>query len=55
MSKTYEVHAKFGKTWVIVETKTLQTDALHYVKEHSGERYPMKVIRVVRTVVFEEK
>lgn len=55
MSKKYDVEAKFGKTWVVVESMTLQTDAMHYVKEHIGERYPMRIIRVVKTVVFEDK
>lgn len=54
MAKQYEIQAKFGKTWVILEKVTRQNDALHYVKENSGERYPMRIVRVVKTVVFEE-
>lgn len=55
MSKYYYVEAKFGTKWVLLETTTKQTDALHIVKERSGERYPLRVVRVERTVVFEEK
>lgn len=55
MSKQYEVQVQFGKTWAIVAKYTRQTDALHYVKEHSGETYPMRIVRIVKTVVFEGK
>lgn len=55
MSKKYEIQAKFGKTWVTIESKGLQNDALHYVKEHVGENYRMRIVRVVRTIIFEDK
>ncbi len=55
MSKFYYIEVKFGTKWQVVKTETRHTDALHYVKENSGERYPMRIVRVVRTVVFEEK
>lgn len=55
MSKQYQVQVQFGKTWVTVSTNTRQTDALHYIKENSGETYPMRIVRVVKTVVFEGK
>lgn len=56
MSKTFQVQVKFGKdTWAIIENFQRQTDALHYVKENAGERYPMRIVRIVKTVVFEGK
>lgn len=55
MTKTYQVEAKFGKQWVVIHKETRQTDALSYVKDHSGESYPMRVVRVTKTVVFEDK
>lgn len=56
MSKKYYVEVKFGnKTWIRVIDFTRQVDALHHIKENSGERYPMRIVRVVKTVVFEEK
>lgn len=55
MSKVYIVEIKFGKAWIHVDKYTRHTDALHHVKENSGERYPMRIVRVVKTVVFEEK
>lgn len=51
----YEIQAKFGKQWILLETKDRHSDALHYVKEHVGETYKMRVVRVVRTVVLEDK
>lgn len=55
MSKQYKVEIKFGATWVNVLTVNRQTDALHYIKENSGERYPMRIVRIVKTIVFQEK
>jgi hypothetical protein len=53
VSKFYYVEIKFGTRWTLVETHTRQTDALQYVKDNSGEKYPMRIVRVVRTVVFD--
>lgn len=41
--------------WTLREVFTRHTDALHYVKENAGHKYPMRIVRVVRTVVFEGK
>jgi hypothetical protein len=52
----YYIEYKLGAKWVLITTKTRHTDALHYVKEHPGSpRYPVRVVRVVRTVVLEDK
>jgi hypothetical protein len=53
MSKFYYVEIKLGTKWTLVDTFTRQTDALHHVKENSGEKYPMRIVRVVRTIVFD--
>ncbi len=55
MSKEYRVEVKFGNTWVHVDKFSRQTDALHHIKVNSGERYPMRIVRIVKTIVFEEK
>jgi len=56
MTKMYYVEVKFGnKNWHLIKSFTRHTDALHYVKENSREKYPMRVVRVVRAIVFEEK
>jgi hypothetical protein len=55
MSKQYRIEIQLGKNWYHVDTFTRQVDALHHIKENSGERYPMRIVRVVKTVVFEEK
>lgn len=59
MSKHYYVEAKFGKikTWHLIKTFTRQSDAIDYVSEHEAglDKYPLRIIRVVRTVVFEDK
>lgn len=55
MSKEYRVEVKLGKTWIYIDKFTRHTDALHHIKENSGEKYPMRILRIVKTVVFEEK
>lgn len=51
--KNYYVEIKLGAKWILKASFKRHTDALHFVKENSGERYPMRVIRCVRTVVFD--
>lgn len=53
MSKVYNIEVKLdSKKWTLVDVKMQHKDALHYVKEHGG-RYPIRVVRVVRTIVFD--
>lgn len=53
MMKNYYVEIKLGKKWILKASFARHTDALHYVKENAGEHYPMRIIRSVRTVVFD--
>lgn len=55
MTKTYNVEIKLGARWTLQKVFMRHTDALHYVKENSGEgnKYPFRVIRVIRSVVFD--
>jgi hypothetical protein len=53
MSKNYYVEIKLGSKWTLKASFKRHVDALHYVKENSGERYPLRIIRSVRTVVFD--
>ena len=55
MSKHYYIEVKFGARWQLVKVETRHTDALQYIKDNAGERYPMRIVRVVRTIVFEGK
>lgn len=52
MSKFFNVEIKLGPRWILREVFTRHSDALHYVKENAGEKYPFRIIRVIRTVVF---
>jgi len=54
MSKYYQIQAQFGKTWIIVKTMQLHSDALDYIRSSSERKYPLRIVRVVKTVVFEE-
>jgi hypothetical protein len=54
MTKDYYIEIKFkGNKWTLVKTEKSHKEALEYVRENSGEKYPMRVVRVVRTVVFD--
>jgi hypothetical protein len=55
MSRAYYVEVKLGvkRQWYLQKVFTRHTDALHYVKEHAGERYPFRIVRVIRNVVFD--
>lgn len=56
MSKVYNVECKLDtKKWTLMHVATQQKDAMHYVKENPSRNYPLRIVRVVRTVVFEEK
>lgn len=55
MSKKFEIQAQFGKSWVTVKTEPFHKDALEYITRASGTKYPFRIVRVVKTVVFEEK
>lgn len=55
MSKHYEIQVKFDKNWHWIKSETQHKDALHNLKQRVGdERYPMRIVRVVKTVVFSE-
>jgi hypothetical protein len=55
MTKDYYVEAKFGKTrWTLVKHYKTHKDALEYVKDAGAVKYPLRVVRVVRTVIFGE-
>jgi hypothetical protein len=53
MTKFYNVEIKLGSRWTLTKVFTRHTDALHYIKENSGERYPYRIIRVIRSIVFD--
>jgi hypothetical protein len=55
MTKDYYVEAKFNKTrWTLVKAFKNHKDALEYVKDAGAVKYPLRVVRVVRTVIFGE-
>jgi hypothetical protein len=56
MSKFYYVEVKFKKErWTLIDTYTKQEDAMEHVHSETklGNTYPMRVVRVVRTIVFD--
>ncbi len=55
LSKRFQVQARFGKTWIIIKSEQNYKDALDYVRKASGAKYPYRIVRVVKTVMFEEQ
>jgi hypothetical protein len=55
LSKKFQVQARFGKTWIIIKSEQNYKDALDYVRKASSVEYPYRIVRVVKTVMFEEK
>ena len=53
MGKNYYIEAKFGNRWTLIGVSKQQKNALEYVKNPGAVKYPMRVVRVVRTVVFD--
>lgn len=56
MSKHYYVEAKLhANRWTLLAVEQSYKVALQYTKDHSGEKYPLRIVRVKRDVVFEDK
>lgn len=56
MSKHYEVQVRLDKNWHWIQSFTCQRDAMHNLQLRSGdEKYPMRVVRIVKTVVMNEE
>lgn len=51
--KDYYLEIWVGR-WTLVKTFKRAGDALAEVAERAGDRYPMRVVKVERTVVFGE-
>jgi hypothetical protein len=54
MVKDYYVEIWLNNRWTLVETFKRHGAALECVVERVGEKYPMRVVKVERTVVFGE-
>jgi hypothetical protein len=56
--KNYQVQVKFNKNdWTTVKDFPTQKYAMEYIHDNVQEdsKYPMRIVRVVKTVVFEGK
>ena len=54
MTRNYYIEARISKLrWTLLHTTKRHDDALDYVRRNSGEKYPLRIVRVVRTVVFD--
>ena len=53
MSKYYLIEAKLtASKWTLIKTEARHVDALAYVKTSDYAKYPLRIVRVIRTIVF---
>lgn len=50
---SYHIQVRMGREWTTTHIESKHNDALHYVRIHPPERYSIRIIRVVKTIVFE--
>ena len=55
MRKIYQVEVKLGPKWVLQASYSKQLDALHYIKEHPTIKYPRRIVRIIRTITYNEE
>lgn len=56
MSKDYYVEVKFhANRWTLIKTFKRQGEAMDFIANSEDSQYPLRITRVVRTVVFEDK
>jgi len=56
MVKDYYVEVKFhANRWTLLKTFKRQGDAMGFIEEQVDNVYPLRITKVVRTVVFEDK
>ena len=53
--KLYIVEGKLGSKWFEVRRYGRHTDALHYIKEHGGGKYQLRLLRITKEIIFDEK
>jgi hypothetical protein len=54
MTKDYYVEVKLNsKRWTLISTYKRHKDALDYVASRKPDKYPLRIVRITRTVVFE--
>ncbi len=54
-AKHFQIEAKLGRQWAFITNKPTLAEAYEYLSTRAGYKYPYRVVRVVRTVVFEEE
>lgn len=55
INKRYQVEISLSKgTWTLIESMTRHKEALEYVRGSLGERYPVRIVRVTRAIVFQD-
>ncbi len=54
-SKRYNIEVKLQKKWEYVEHRLTHKQAFDYIATRKSCNYPYRIVRIQRTVVFEEK
>jgi len=53
-ARKYHIECRFGKKWEFIATKLTMEEAYKYIADARSHRYPFRVVRVVRTIIFKE-
>jgi hypothetical protein len=54
MIKDYYLEIWLNTRWHLVDTFKNHREALENIAERAGDRYPMRLVKVTRTIVFGE-
>jgi hypothetical protein len=52
MTRYYSIEVKFGNTWRSIKIEKTQSDAMYYVSKGEQTKYPYRIVKVIRTIVF---
>lgn len=54
-SKRYDIEVKLERKWEYITHRLTHQQALGYIAYRKSHDYPFRIVRIQRTIVFEEK
>ncbi len=55
-SRRFLIQARMSKTkWITLKIERTLIEAYDYLKNRESHDYPFRIVRIVRTIVFEEE
>ena len=50
----YYIETRLGNRWTLLHVTTRHKEALNYVKDNPPGKYGMRIVKVNRTIVFQD-